>query len=98
MSDWTALEHRRPFRWQPYKGERHAVPHGLRSGCQGTTACDRPVRVPTEPPTKTEGLWPECQLCDDAWRAVEGLAPRPAFARRGDMASPQASRQRGGVR
>lgn len=89
MTDWTAVaQPLRPYRWQPHKGKRHAVPYWLTGGCKGRTACDEHVAVPNRAPTTVERLWPECQACDDKWRTEEGLSLRPDFARRGEMPSP----------
>jgi len=67
-----------PFRWFPHEGGRHAVSNTLRPSSEGRTLCGIAVVAPVgQLPAHPDWLWPECELCNGAWRKAEGLPPRP---------------------
>ena len=88
----TGLTPPEPFRWFPANGARHAVLRSLvEPGDSGETLCGDEVVVPDSPPPKfPDGLWPTCDLCDEAWHedqarragvaysGIPGRAPRPS--------------------
>lgn len=63
----------RTFRWYDIDNERHGIPRTLANGAIGETLCAKTV-IPQAGQTMTSRQ--TCAVCDDAWRASEGLRTR----------------------
>lgn len=61
---------RRLYRWYDHDCGRHAIPEDLTTGVLGETACGLEV---TPDAGHTLGCFPTCPMCEDKWRAAEGL-------------------------